>query len=76
MKHRDRSGRQDLVIFPSNTVHETPEHTTLGITSPVWCRPSLRCGQQVRKGKAMNTFENHPGEKVAVPGWAVIAISA
>jgi hypothetical protein len=28
----------------------------------------------VKKGEAMNTFENHPGEKGDVPGWAVIVI--
>jgi hypothetical protein len=27
------------------------------------------------EGKAMNTFENHPGEKGDVPGWPVIVIS-
>jgi hypothetical protein len=26
------------------------------------------------EGKAMNTFENNPGEKGDVPGWAVIVI--
>jgi hypothetical protein len=28
----------------------------------------------VKKGKAMNTFKNHPGEKGDVPGWPVIVI--
>jgi hypothetical protein len=28
----------------------------------------------VKKGEAMNTFENHPGEEGDVPGWAVIVI--
>jgi len=28
----------------------------------------------VKKGKAMNTFENHPGEKGDVPGWVLITL--
>jgi hypothetical protein len=28
----------------------------------------------VRKGQAMNTFENHPGEKGDVPGWVLITL--
>jgi hypothetical protein len=26
------------------------------------------------EGKAMNTFENHPGEKGDVPGWVLITL--
>jgi hypothetical protein len=28
----------------------------------------------VKKGKAMNTFKNHPGEKGDVPGWVLITL--